>query len=259
MKSTPLASVSAFFCLACHVALFIDAATHSCASLPAHAAAFAHAELVGFFSRSVRTSASLHHIAAMSKSNASIELSPQAYSVLFMHCCKHPHRTVNGILLGAAPGADCAVVAQEALPLFHSHLALAPMLEAALLMADELCKVKGLQIVGYYQANELCDDLDIGPFGKKIFEKIRGQCPAAACLLLDGAKMRPAPDDLRLLALDAVGKRYGVTPTLAPDAEAAIAKLEENLAKGKQQDIVDFDAHLDDCNKDWTGNSQLLA
>ena len=91
----------------------------------------------------------------------STELSPAAYSVLYMHCLKYPHRSVNGLLLGAADGD--AVRVREALPLFHSSLALAPMLEAALLLADEYCAVQKLKIVGYYQANEVVDDLEL-PF-----------------------------------------------------------------------------------------------
>ena len=49
-----------------------------------------------------------------------------------------------------------------------------------------------MQIVGYYQANEMCDDLELGPFGKKIAEKIRTQCPHAAVLLV-GRRYSPHP------------------------------------------------------------------
>ena len=178
-----------------------------------------------------------------SKGPSTVTLSPSAYGVLFLHALKHPHRTINGLLLGSAdasPGGT--VTCTECLPLFHSPLALAPMLEAALLLADEYCQASGKQIVGYYQANELCDDLDLGPYGKKIAEKIRSQCASACCLLLDGAKMRPSPSDLKLICLAADGKRYGVTPTIAPDAEAAVAAVERAIGKAQQHEIVDFDA-----------------
>ena len=52
------------------------------------------------------------------------------------------------------------------------------------MQADELCKQSSMQIVGYYQANELANDLDLGPFGKRISEKIRSRCPLAATLLV---------------------------------------------------------------------------
>ena len=53
--------------------------------------------------------------------SSSCELAPSAYAVLFMHCTKYPHRTLNGLLLGAEkPGGGVSV--REALPLFHSSL-----------------------------------------------------------------------------------------------------------------------------------------
>ena len=85
-------------------------------------------------------------MAAASKSS-SIELSPLAYQVLFMHCTKYPHRALNGLLLGDADSDSVRV--SEALPLFHSNLALAPMLEVAMLLTEEYCSSKGLKIVGY--------------------------------------------------------------------------------------------------------------
>lgn len=196
----------------------------------------------------------------MSKGPSSVTLSPEAYGVLLLHTLRYTHRTVNGILLGSVDGkeASSAVTCKMCLPLFHSSLSLAPMLEAALLLADEYCQLNDLQIVGYYQANEVCDDLELGPFGKKIIEKIRSHCPAACCLLLDGAKMRPTPTDLKLLCLAADGRRYGVTPTLAPNPEAAIATVEKAISKGQQYEVVDFDVHLDDVSKNWLGNADLL-
>ena len=59
-------------------------------------------------------------------------LERDAYCVLFMHACKFPSRTVNGLLLGSASGD--AVTVRKALPLFHGPLGLAPMLEAALML-----------------------------------------------------------------------------------------------------------------------------
>ena len=222
---------------------------------------------------------------------ASIELAPPAYGVLFMHCARYPHRTVNGLLLGSIDGETVRV--REAMPLMHSSLALAPMQEAALLLADEYCSAKSLDIVGYYQANEVVDDMELGPYGKKLADKIRSQQKNAAILLLDGAKMHPAPGDLRLVTVGADGKR-GTPPTIASDTEAALAKLQACISKGLHQEVVDFDVHLDvrdappiprpfapsalpcpccalterplvraappqDPTKDWTGNAALYA
>lgn len=61
------------------------------------------------------------------------------------------------------------------------------------LQADQHCKSTGMQIVGYYQANELSDDRDLGPFGKKIAQKIRAQCANVAVLLVRPHRTRVKP------------------------------------------------------------------
>ena len=212
----------------------------------------------------------------------STTLSGDAYCVLFMHACKHPSRAVNGLLLGKT--SEQGVSVQKALPLFHTPLGLAPMLEAALMLvrnspatppcapfcrthdpcalfcrtpgcalsqADEHCKGQGLQIVGYYQANEMCDDLELGPFGKTIADKIRAQCKQAAVLVvrtaahnlfpglssslfhrhppaqIDGAKMHPTEENLRLVSIPSSAP----TPTLAEPA-ASLELLEQCLERG---------------------------
>ena len=67
----------------------------------------------------------------MSPSHAA-SLDKDAYCTLFLHACKFPARTVNGLLLGSALGGQVKV--RKALPLFHTPLGLAPMLEAALML-----------------------------------------------------------------------------------------------------------------------------
>ena len=65
-------------------------------------------------------------------SSSACTLNHEAYCVLFLHACKHPFKAVNGLLLGTAN--DGGVTVTKALPLFHSTLSLAPMLEAALML-----------------------------------------------------------------------------------------------------------------------------
>jgi len=202
----------------------------------------------------------LYSVAApcdMAISKPAIALKADAYTVLFLHCCRYPTRSLNGLLLGSA-AADGSVSVEKTLPLFHTQISLAPMLEAALLLADEYCQQNGLQIVGYYQANELVDDLDLGPFGKRISDKIRSQVPAAAVFVVDGASMHPSATDLRLITQGADGKR-GAAPFIEGDAEGCIVRLERCIANSLQHEIIDFDAHLDDPEKNWLGNAALLV
>lgn len=60
-------------------------------------------------------------------------LSTRAYVKILLHCCKYPHRSVNGVVVGAvSTKKDQCVHIQDAIPLFHLTLGLAPMLEVAL-------------------------------------------------------------------------------------------------------------------------------
>jgi hypothetical protein len=55
---------------------------------------------------------------------------------------------------------------------------------------DEYCKTSDtLELVGYYQANEMSDDLELGTFGRKIADKIRAQNPNAVMLLVRHARI----------------------------------------------------------------------
>ena len=66
-----------------------------------------------------------------------------------------------------------------------------------------------MQVVGYYQANELCDDMELGPFGKTIAEKIRAQCKQATVLLVRGPACfaPPPPSHLRFHSVAALGEQ----------------------------------------------------
>lgn len=59
-------------------------------------------------------------------------LSLKAYSKIVLHCCKYPHKAVNGVVIGSISKKDQSVQIQDAIPLFHLGLGLAPMLEVAL-------------------------------------------------------------------------------------------------------------------------------
>jgi hypothetical protein len=73
---------------------------------------------------------------------------------------------------------------------------------------------------------------------------------------LDGSRMRPTADDLRLVPLDADGKQTHA-PVSLRGAGKALSRLGEHLDRGAHQLLVDFDTHLDDAQKDWF-NAGLL-
>ena len=67
-------------------------------------------------------------------------ISAKAYAKIVLHCCKYPHRAVNGVVIGTFSDKDqgAGVLIQDAVPLFHQNLTLAPMLEVALRQVAEL-------------------------------------------------------------------------------------------------------------------------
>lgn len=62
--------------------------------------------------------------------STSWEIGQRAYIKAILHALKYKANAVNGVLLGSADGGSVKVV--DAVPLFHTQLALAPMLEVAL-------------------------------------------------------------------------------------------------------------------------------
>ena len=50
--------------------------------------------------------------------------------------------------------------------------------------AEAFARSKGLQLVGYYQANEQIADVELGGIGKKVTERIQSHAPEACALLV---------------------------------------------------------------------------
>jgi hypothetical protein len=102
-------------------------------------------------------------------------VSQQAYVKAVLHACKFPYYAVNGVLIGYE-AENVEIV--DAIPLFHGHLSLIPLLEAALMQIDSSLDIKNknsnqqLQIVGYYFANEHEEDLTISSLHTSIVNKI---------------------------------------------------------------------------------------
>ena len=61
-------------------------------------------------------------------------IGPEAYYKIFFHATKHPHKSVNGVLLGTQdsqhPGR--AVEIADSVPLLHHWTSLSPMMEIGL-------------------------------------------------------------------------------------------------------------------------------
>ena len=66
---------------------------------------------------------------------ASYLISDTAYSKIFLHAAKHPHASVNGVLVGKQDADTVEIV--DIVPLLHHWTSLSPMMEIGL---DLVCR-----------------------------------------------------------------------------------------------------------------------
>jgi len=185
----------------------------------------------------------------------SVEVGAPALAKVVLHAARHCSCAVSGVLLGrrGAPGRLL-----DAVPLFHSGLALSAMLDVALTQIEERYTPKDLHIIGYYQANEHIDDVEPDFVATKICEKIADNMGSATLLMVDNRRLSDELSEAPFVAsvLGGDGRwraRDGVRAT-----EEALETASGLLQRRAQRDLVDFDLHLEDISLDWA-NSHLNA
>lgn len=180
-------------------------------------------------------------------------LSSRSYAKILLHTSKYPHKAVNGVLLGGETVQDGEVYVLDAVPLFHICLGLAPMLEVALARVDIYCKQSGLQIVGYYQANEHIYDNSPNAICYKIGEKICDQFNNAFILVVDNTKLSIPCEEIACKCYVLQDNKWKQSDKdLSLDGGEETLSLTTDLLDGKAyQSLVDFDNHLDDITQDW--------
>ncbi|KAJ3506914.1 hypothetical protein NLJ89_g6597 [Agrocybe chaxingu] len=178
-----------------------------------------------------------------------------AYYKLYFHAAKHPHKPVNGVLVGTQDGPGKPVTIIDSIPLLHHWTSLSPMMEIGLDLAFQHAGNEGLKIVGYYQACERLEETILAPVGEKVAGKIKANFEDAIAFVIDGQRLgnsgaalvpyissssswRPAPNDPPPFT---PGSRFQLASSDLP-AEAARLVLEQN----SQFAFGDFDDHLED-------------
>ncbi|KAG5053469.1 hypothetical protein AAZX31_02G283700 [Glycine max] len=189
------------------------------------------------------------------------EIEQNAYIKLVLHSLKHPTSAVNGVLIGRISASNDVVEIADAVPLFHSHIPLLPQLEISLIMIEEYFSAKGLNIVGYFHANERSDDSELGSVAKNIGDHICRYFPQAAVLLLDNKKLdalKKSKDRSAIMQLYVrdTSKNWKLVQSdgnnrFSLKEPSANLVLLDYIASEKWNDVVDFDDHLDDISKDW--------
>lgn len=190
------------------------------------------------------------------------QISAKAYAKIVLHCCKYPHRAVNGVVIGLFSDKDqgTGVLIQDAVPLFHQNLSLAPMLEVALRQVDVYSEKKGLVIVGYYHANERMDDNEPNDTAQLIAGKIARNVKSSnkACLLMVNNAKVGQKDQICLKLMTRVESenRWKDHKEFALVGGVAAQERVHSLVKARTfEKLVDFDNHLDNIEMDWTNPS----
>ncbi|KAB1215076.1 hypothetical protein CJ030_MR4G018540 [Morella rubra] len=218
------------------------------------------------------------------------EIAQNAYLKLVLHALKHKASAVNGVLLGRVSPHNDLVEITDSVPLFHSHVGLLPQLEISLILIEEHYAAEGINIVGYFHANERFDDSELGGVAKNIGDHIYRYFPQAPVLLLDNKKLEALPRSkdrspvmqrkswLPGINAEAIGGKrsckisfsWHIALLYTRDASrnwklagtdgssqltikepSANVVLLDYISTEKWKDVVDFDDHLDDISQDW--------
>jgi hypothetical protein len=196
-------------------------------------------------------------------------VSHQAYLKIFFHAAKHPHKPVNGVLVGKPSGESGAVIV-DAIPLLHNWTSLSPMMEIGLDLAGRHAKDAGLMLVGYYQACERLDDRALAPVGEKVASKLRESFKDAVAFVIDGEKLGTGEAALipyfPTPGTSTSWQRVPATPEPFSTGSSFRLSSEHSpkLAVGFVRDehlhhkFGDFDDHLEDVTIDWLQNKACM-
>ncbi|KAG1698787.1 hypothetical protein DVH05_014742 [Phytophthora capsici] len=181
-------------------------------------------------------------------------VSTQTYVKLALHAAKHPANAVCGLLLGAAQGQGFVI--SDAVPLFHHEAPLAPLLEVACQMVDAYCqKSQKLEVVGFYYAGSGYSSSDSGNglshFAEKVADKVEANCSRACVLVLDGQQLNSEAKSALQFLLKDVKRGWTKVDNRLKLADGATKTLTQGLEQNVQEDVVDFEEHLEDVSKDW--------
>jgi len=197
---------------------------------------------------------------------SSYTISEPAYLKVFFHAAKHPHKPVNGVLLGTKSGD--VVIIEDAIPLLHHWTSLSPMMEVGLDLAGQYAESVGMKLVGYYQASDRLDDTSLVPVGEKVAGKIKARFIDAVAFVIDGEKL--GTDEAALIpyvsSFSSSWRPYSGDP--APFSKNSSFKLvSDELPRRavalvrderRHQKFGDFDDHLEDVAIDWLRNQACL-
>ncbi|XP_046659509.1 ER membrane protein complex subunit 8 [Homalodisca vitripennis] len=196
---------------------------------------------------------------------AEIKFTSRAYCKMILHAAKYPHCAVNGILLSECSKSKDSkkpsnIVYVDAVPLFHLCLHVSPMAEIALTQIDHWASTEGLVISGYYVANESIRDTSIEKPANRIADKIAEHNSSACLVVIDNRLLSLTMEEPALIVsqfADVKWKTLEKSSWSVP--ESCLDTAATLLERRWQENVIDFDNHLDDITLDWRNKSANSA
>ncbi|KAH6912876.1 hypothetical protein BKA70DRAFT_1265342 [Coprinopsis sp. MPI-PUGE-AT-0042] len=197
--------------------------------------------------------------------SAAITFSSQAYVKVYFHAAKHPHQTINGVLVGKQ-SSDGTIEVQDAIPLLHHWTNLSPMMEIGLDLAEQYATDAGSKLVGYYQAKASIGDISLGPVGEAIAQRLQSKFADAFAVTLDGEDFGSSSPALIVWTSEATQWKRVTQPepfSQSSSIQLDKADLPEKAAsyvkdKDLHMDFGDFDDHLENVSIDWIHNQSCM-
>ena len=183
---------------------------------------------------------------------ATIDLKSKAYYKIMLHCLKHLTSDCYGFLLGKKESNKYTIV--DAIPLSHDKIFGTPFKIAATMIKNYYPNEK---IMGFYEnliVNQMKEEGSISNQSFHICEIIQKNCKFSPVLFQiyskdSGEKGQPFLRDeifFKILNEDVfsyVDKKK--------ETELEFEQMKEYCLNSRQEDIIDFDDHLENPNLDW--------
>ena len=185
---------------------------------------------------------------------ATIDLKSKAYYKIMLHCLKHLTSDCYGFLLGKKESNKYIIV--DAIPLSHDKIFGTPFKIAATMIKNYYPNEK---IVGFYEnliVNQMKEEGSISNQSLHICQIIQKNCKFSPVLFQiyskdSGEKGQPFLRDEIFFKEFILNEDVFSFVDKKKETELEFEQMKEYCLNSRQEDIIDFDDHLENPNLDW--------
>lgn len=187
----------------------------------------------------------------------SINLSSKAYYKIMLHCLKHLISDCYGFLIGSLDTKTNKYEVVDAVPFSHDKI-FGPEFKVAVTMIKEFYPNE--KIIGFYEnliLNQMKDDPAISNQSLYVCEIINKNTKINSVYFQVYSKDNDEKgkdyleDEIFFKEFVYKGEDGFSYVERKNESEEEFKTLKKYLENNRQEDIVDFDDHLEDANKDW--------